>query len=158
MPVIDASSVVHAWDNYPIENFPKFWDWLDGQFSSGGILIPSVAYTEVGHVSPDCHAWLKSKSIKKVGIDNVIARNAMKIKAALGIADDNYGSGVDENDIIIISTAKTKRTSLVSNEQRQPTLPPQMKRYKIPAVCSLRSVNVTCESLAEHIRQSRQVF
>lgn len=158
MPVIDTSSVVHAWDNYPIGNFPKFWIWLEEQFSSGGILIPSVAYAEVGHVSPDCHAWLKSKSIGKVTVDSAIAKHAMHIKSALGIANDNYGSGVDENDILIIATAKAKGLSLVSNENRQPTLPPALKRYKIPAACALPSVNVHCENLAEHIRQSKQIF
>lgn len=159
MPVIDASSVVHAWDNYPIENFPKFWAWLLREFTAGQLLISSVAYAEVGHVSPDCHDWLKKNSVGKVTVTSVMVRHAKLMKAALGISNDKYGpNGVDENDILIIAAAKARGTSLISNESKQPSLPADMKKYKIPAVCVLPSVNVTCVSIAEYIKQSKQVF
>lgn len=158
MSVIDASSVVHAWDNYPIDNFPKFWNWIDSKFSSGGILIPSVALEEVGHVSPDCWNWLKDQGVDKVDVSSSIARHAQNIKVILGIANDEYSSGVDENDIIVIATAKALGKSLVSNEAKQPSLPANMKKYKIPAVCLIKPVGINCVNIADYIKQSKQVF
>lgn len=158
MPVIDASSVVHAWDNYPINNFPKFWNWINTELVGGSIVIPVVAFMEIGHVSPDCHDWLKGNQIGKAGVSAVIAKHAKNIKQSLGIANDKYGTGVDENDIIIIATAKAMGMPLISNEAKQPSLPGDMKKYKIPAVCDMPLVGVTCHNIAEHIKQSNQVF
>ncbi len=158
MRVIDASSIVHAWDNYPIDNFPKFWGWIDREFSSDKLLIARVAFEEVGHVSPNCCQWLKAQSVNKVDVNSSIARHAQKIKKALGIANDVYSSGVDENDIIVIATAKALRRSLVSNEAKQLALPINRKKYKIPAVCALGAVGVPCDNIADYIRQSKQVF
>jgi hypothetical protein len=159
VPVIDASSVVHAWDNYPIENFPKFWAWLLQEFTAGSLLISSVAYVEIRHVSPDCHDWLKKNSVGKVNITSVMVRHAKLMKTELGISNDKYSpKGVDENDILIIATAKAKGTSLISNESKQPSLPADKKQYKIPAVCALQSVSVSCLDIAEFIKQSKQVF
>lgn len=158
MSVIDASSVVHAWDNYPIDNFPRFWDWIDNKLSRGDILIPGVALEEVGHVSPDCWNWLKEQGVGKVDVTASIARHAQQIKLVLGISNDEYSSGVDENDIIVIATAKSLGKLLVSNEAKQPALPANMKKYKIPAVCSVPVVGIDCVNIAEYIKSSKAIF
>ena len=31
MQTFDASSMIYAWDNYPIEQFPPLWDWMGVQ-------------------------------------------------------------------------------------------------------------------------------
>lgn len=28
MLAFDASSIIHGWDNYPIEQFPGLWAWM----------------------------------------------------------------------------------------------------------------------------------
>ncbi|MGH8063553.1 MAG: DUF4411 family protein, partial [Pseudoxanthomonas sp.] len=83
---------------------------------------------------------------------------SLAINAQLGIQNDQYGSGVDANDVIIIATAKSSGCELVSNESRQPSLPSDLKKYKIPAVCSLQPVSVACLNFAELIRASNKVF
>ncbi len=53
MRALDASSALHAWDNYPIENLPTLWSWLDSEISGRRIVIPRVAFDEIGHISPE---------------------------------------------------------------------------------------------------------
>lgn len=156
---IDASSIVYGWDNYPIEQFPKVWDWLAMQIKSGELTISKVAMDEVESVSPDCAAWLKEQGIERKTVDNAIAATAVSIKNDLGIANDNYHQeGVGENDIFIIATAKVTGVELISDENRQNTLPANTKKYKIPAVCAMPTVSVNCINFVDYIKQSNQVF
>ena len=159
MRVFDASSVLHAWDNYPIENLPTLWLWLDSEITAGRIAIPRVALDEIDHISPDCRRWLREiVGLRPMDVDNVIASHALLINRELGVQNDQYGSGVDSNDVIIIATAKARGLGLVSNESRQPSLPSNKKNYKIPAVCSMQSVGVTCINFADFIRSSNRIF
>lgn len=158
MRVIDASSIVHAWDNYPIDNFPKFWDWIDQEFSSSSLLVRCVAFDEVAHVSPNCCDWLKDKSVNRIEVTSTIAQHSKTLKGRLGITNDLYGTGIDENDIIIIATAIDLKHPLISNEGRQLSLPTKLKNYKIPAVCAMNDVKVECINVAEYIRQSKKTF
>jgi hypothetical protein len=143
MRVLDASSALHAWDNYPIENSPTLWSWLGSEISGGRIVIPRVAFDEIGHISPECRQLLHSiHGFTPVEVDNSIAAYALLINGEIGVQNDQYGSGVDANDVIIIDPAKACGLTLVSNESRQPSLPSNMKNYKIPAVCNLQRVSV----------------
>jgi hypothetical protein len=159
MRVLDASSALHAWDNYPIENLPTLWSWLDSEISGGKIVIPRVAFDEIGHISPECRRWLHDiRGFAPVEVNNIIASYALLINGEIGVQNDQYGSGVDANDVIIIDTAKACGLTLVSNESRQPSLPANMKNYKIPAVCNLQRVNVLCINFADLIKSSSRVF
>ncbi len=159
MQVFDASSILSAWDNYPIDQFPPLWDWMAGLVDSEEIQIPRVAFDEINHKSPDCGDWLRAHSVKLIDVDNAIAGQAMSIKGALGIANDEYhAKGVDENDILIISTAKVHRAGLVSDEGRQQRNPTELKKHKIPAVCDLPGVGVDCQNFLEFMKKSGRVF
>ena len=159
MRMFDASSALYAWDNYPIENLPTLWSWLESEVSTGRIVIPRVALDEIGHISPECRQWLHNiGGFNPVEVDNVIAFNALLIKGELGVQNDQYGTGVDVNDVIIMATAKALGFTLISNESRQPFLSPNKKKYKIPAVCNLQSVAVTCINFTDLIRSSNRVF
>lgn len=159
MRVLAASSALHAWDNYPIENLPTLWLWLESEVAVGRIVIPRVALDEIGHISPECRQWLHEiDGFMPVEVDNIIATHALLINSEIGVQNDQYGSGVDANDVIIIATAKARGFALVSNESRQPSLPSNMKQYKIPAVCNLQNVNVPCINFADLIKSSSRVF
>lgn len=81
-----------------------------------------------------------------------------RIQNLLGIVNDNYHpDGVDENDLFIIATARTHGLDLVSDEN-QPTAPLNLRRSKIPTVCRMNQVSVTCSKLNAHIRGSRVVY
>ena len=61
MLIIDASSMIYAWDNYPIVQFPKLWEWEQAQVESQELQIPSVAFGEVSHKIPRL-LWLAERS------------------------------------------------------------------------------------------------
>ena len=158
MQVFDASSMIYAWDNYPLQQFPGLWKWMATQVEGGHLAMPSVALEEVGHKAPECAEWLRNSKLQKIDVNNAIIQEAMRIKALLGIVGDGYhAKGVDENDLMIIATALVCREELVSDESKQkmPDLPP---KKKIPAVCVMPEVNVTCISFLEYIKRSEAVF
>lgn len=159
MRAIDASSMIYAWDNYPITHFPKLWDWLSEEIDAGRLYMPHAAFGEVGHKLPDCQNWLAGCRCHVAPENNQVVQTALQIKQLLGIQNDQYHpDGVGENDVLIIATAKINGHMLVSNENRQPLLPTNLKRFKIPAVCSLGPVGVTCNNFVEYFKASGKVF
>lgn len=147
MYTFDASSIVHAWDNYPIDIFPSLWNWIAERINESEFSMPQCAFEECGYNSPDCHSWLNCYGITRYPLTANAIQYASAIKASLNISGNSYHSkGVDENDLFIISTAKDLSFDLVSNEAIQPTLSPMLSKYKIPAVCNLSSVGVHCVS------------
>jgi len=158
MHAFDASSMIYAWDNYPLEKFPGLWEWMGEQIKSGEFVMLTVALDETGNKSPDCKDWIEQHEIQKITESDETYRIALMINGLLGIKNDQYGAGVGENDVLIIASAKERNHELVSNESRQNQLPKNKKKYKIPAVCSLLKVNVTCLNFLELIKQSKAVF
>ena len=129
------------------------------QIKEKKLVMPSVAFEEVANKMPDCGAWLEENDLAQLEISNAIVRDAMRIKELLGIVDDNYHpKGVGENDIFIIATARAHKAELVSDEERQPTLPQEPKKRKIPAVCGLKEVAIPCINFIEYIKRSDEIF
>ncbi len=159
MHVLDASSIIHAWDNYPIEQFPGLWGWLKVETQSHQLAIPTVALEEVGHKYPECAQWLIDKAIKRLPMERDVVLAALHIKQLVGIAGDKYNpKWVDENDIFIIATAQFYGGVLITNESRQFGKQSDSTKRKIPAACQMRGINVVQLNFIEYIQQSEQVF
>lgn len=155
---IDASSIIYAWDNYPIEQFPGLWEWLCEEIGDRNLCIPSVAFDEVKNKSEECSKWMQECNVQKFVVTADILRTAVEIHGLLGIENDNYHpKGVGENDIIIIATAKIMETVLISNESMQTGLPQDVRKCKIPAVCHFREVDVSCIDFLEYLKSSERV-
>lgn len=157
MRAFDTSSIVYAWDNYPIEQFPKLWEWLGEQCASGEITMSVVALDEVVHVSPECCKWLNDFDIRKLSVTNSIVQMALELKVSLGI-ENQVGLGVGENDLFIVATAAINHCGLISNEAVQLKLPLLKSKYKMPAVCAMSNVNVSCVSFLDYLKASNIVF
>lgn len=155
---LDASAVVDLWENYPLDQFPALWEWFLEELISLNLAITSIALDEVGYKVPDCKKHLINNGMHEIVPSNAALLQASVIKAYLGIVNEQYGGGVDENDIIIIAQAKVSQAELVTNEAPQPKLPLTLTNYKIPAVCSLPDVNVKAIRLIHLIRSSNRVF
>ena len=161
MRAFDASSIIHAWDHYPIVQFPSLWNWLGERIAAGDPCMCEVAMGEVKKRAPDCHAWLCEHGIKSVVITNAALIKASDIEARLGIANQRYNrAGVGENDILIIASAFDAGHELISNEARQDDWRKIMNfaKYKIPTVCDLDEVAVPCSNFLQFIKGSRVVF
>lgn len=159
MRVFDASSMIYAWDNYPVGQFPGLWEWMAGQVAAKELVMSNVAFDEVNHKTPECGEWLNENDLERLEINNAILQDAKRIKGLLGIVDDNYHSkGVGENDILIIATARQHGAELVSDEERQTNLPQVSSKRKIPAVCAMPTVSVSCTNFIDFIRASGAVF
>jgi len=158
MWALDASAIIHAWDNYPESQFPGMWSWIDGQIFVGNVSIPSVALDEVHRNSPECGNWISAKNIHLLHPTTGILLRASALKDMLGIVGDQYGAGVGENDLIIIATAEHHAADLITNEKIQLDLPKNLKSYRIPAVCSLKSPKTRCVDFLGYIRQSGAKF
>lgn len=159
MRVLDASSIIYGWDNYPPVQFPKLWVWIAERIEAGDLTIPRVAMDEVAHRSPDCGRWLKAHDIPVLDVTDQILLDALRIKVLLGVQDEAYDrEGVGENDLIIIATARAHSVELITDEARQTTLPAVRRRFKIPAVCALTDVDVVSLNFLDYIKQSQAIF
>lgn len=158
MQVFDASSMLYAWDNYPIAQFPGLWTWMTGRVAQGVIQMSVVAVEEVGHKAPECVAWLKQACLQKMPVTEAILLEALRIKILLGIEEEKYGAGVDENDLYIIATAKLYACELVTDEAFQLSANKQKRNWKIPAVCNMQSVQTPWIDFLNYIKRSQAVF
>ena len=158
MQVFDASSMLYAWDNYPPAQFPPLWNWMADRVAKGVIQMSEVALEEVGHKAPECANWLKDAGLHKLAVTEPILQEAFRIKGLLEIEEDKYGTGVDENDLIIIATAKLHGVELVTDESPQPTPHKQKRNWKIPAVCNMQGVSVAWMDYLGYIKRSGAVF
>lgn len=142
----DASSMIHAWDNYPPGNahFDSLWGWFSSNIQNKEFVISKKAFEEVNHKIPECGEWLKNNNIEICNLTPTSLLIAKGIKESLGIVEEQYTKGVGENDLFIIAIAKETENTLVSEEARQSVLPTLKSNYKIPAVCSLNEVGVEC--------------
>jgi len=150
----DASSMIHAWDNYPPANphFDSLWEWIAEQINDEQFGISKKALEEVSHKIPECGKWLKNNNILTFPLTASALLTAQRIKKLLGIEEENYTKGVGENDLFIVAIAKETQTTLISEESRQNKLPQLKSNYKIPAVCNMREVNVKCISFIELLK------
>ena len=159
MQVFDASSMIYAWDNYPLKQIPGLWEWMANQINKQILVMPRVAFDEVAHKAPECGEWLRDNNLELLEMNNAILQDAMHIKGLLGIMGDSYHpKGVGENDILIIATARTHGVELVSDEEKQTTLPQVISKRKIPAVCDMAGVSVPCINFIEYIKRSKEIF
>ncbi|WP_373989297.1 DUF4411 family protein [Duganella sp. BuS-21] len=158
MRAFDTSSIVYAWDNYPIQKFPRLWAWIANQLVHGEIVFPSVVVDEVRVVSPDCYDWLTVVGFQQLPMTEEILMQALEIKAWLGIDNPRGAGGVGENDIFIVCAAAANGCGLVSNEAVQAVLPAHRQKYKMPAVCGLPRLNVNCINFLQYLNSSQGEF
>lgn len=151
--------MIHAWDTYPIKQFPGLWKWMHIQIEQKELSFPRPAYDEMRQRADDCLRWLDNCGPHVEKITDRIIKEAMRIKNLLNIKDDDYAvKGVGENDIFIIAIAHVFGCTLISNEAVQMIVPRVPKNSKIPAVCRMSTVGVKCINILAYIKECGVVF
>jgi Domain of unknown function (DUF4411) len=156
---LDTSSVIYAWDNYPIAQFPPLWTWLGDQMRQQNLVLSDVALGETEKNEPACAQWLKNQPISVRATTQAVLQQAGDFATSLGIKNDKFHpDGVGANDLIIIASARLYGDTLLSEEGRQQNRPQNLAKYKIPAVCEMPSVKVHQQTFIEYIKASSAVF
>jgi len=154
--LIDASSILTAWDTYPIQQFPRVWEWMARLVANHELVLSEVNVDEVKHKSEECARWFQEHDCRHLDVSEAILQEAMRIQGLLGIVGDKYSKkGVDENDLICIATAKIHQVELISDEGVQFSPPFKPENSKIPRVCSLPEVQVHCMPLLKDVLRIR---
>lgn len=164
--VVDSSSILDGWVNYPHDRFPPFWDWVKKELSQKSLIFPQATLDEVKNKFPECGDFLQNNNATILPVDNDVFIVANKIKEQLGIKDDQYSrkNGVCENDLLIISQAvllrkNSKNVTLLTNEAHQGQLPPDPKHYKIPAVCAnITNPRIKTMTWLGYLNTSSQIY
>jgi hypothetical protein len=129
---IDTSALIEAWQvDYPIENFPGFWNRMGELIDAGRLVAPEEVLRETTKRSDELHAWLKAR--KQMFRELV---DAVQIEVAAVLA--KYPRLVGERklrtsaDPFVIALARVEGFQIVTDEKPTGSL----MRPNIPDVCN----------------------
>lgn len=144
--------MIAAWhERYPIENFPKFWDRVDGLIEEKRIVSPIDVFLETRKRSAELHGWLKSRKADVFlemndAVQNEAANVLMRFPRLVGEKKLNTSA-----DPFVIALALVLELTVVTEEK--PTGNDRIPH--IPDVCA--AFGVECKSLIEMIRTEKWV-
>lgn len=153
MYCIDTSALIAAWEErYPIENFPKFWEFLDFLIDASRITSPPEVLEETGKKSHELHAWLKEREKSFItdydttvllGVKDILAKFPKLVAAhKMSFAADPF----------VIALARQKGFAVVTQEN----LTSSVTKPTIPNVCN--SIGVTWMPLLQLIREEKWII
>lgn len=130
---VDTSSLIAAWqERYPIENFPKFWDRVDGLIGDGRLISPIEVFNEIKKRSDELQGWLKSRK------DRIFRELDAEVQVEVANVLQRFPRLVGEKklrtsaDPFVIALARVTGHQLVTEEKPSGSL----NRPNIPDVCS----------------------
>jgi hypothetical protein len=136
---VDTSSLIAAWqERYPFENFPKFWDRIDGLIEEKRLVSPVEVFLETKKRSDELHVWLKVQTQAA----NVLARFPRLV------GDKKLNTSADP---FVIALALVEGAPVVTEEKRTGS----NRRPHIPDVCD--AFGVECKNLLDMIRSEKWV-
>lgn len=135
---VDTSSLIAAWqERYPIENFPKFWDRMDGLIEDGRLISPIEVFNEIKKRSDELHGWCKSRKdamFRELDDDvQIEVANVLQRFPRL-VADKKLRTSADP---FVIALARVTGHQLVTEEKPTGSL----SRPNIPDVCAQLSLS-----------------
>ncbi len=149
---IDTSSLIAAWhERYPIENFPKFWDRVDGLIQEKRLVSPVEVFHETEKRSDELHDWLKARKADVFcELDSAVQTEAANVLAKFPrlVEDKKLNTSADP---FVIALALVRRVPVVTEEK----LTGNDRKPHIPDVCA--AFGVECKNLLDMIRSEKWV-
>ena len=150
---IDTSALIAEWqERYPIENFPPFWNRVDGLITAGRLTAPVEVLRETGRRSDELHAWLNARKEMFRELEAAIQIEAANVLARFPrlVGERRLRTSADP---FVIALARVAQMQIVTEEKPQGTL----QRPNIPDVCTALGMR-PCMGLLELIRAERWVM
>ena len=131
---LDSDAIIGAWRQYPIENFPKLWEWVEsmGRDEIGG--MSEVVFKELERGGDECFEWFKERKKLFVHPNDENVQNEVRRL----VNTYNFGLNASKNagDPYVIALAKVKDAVVVTNESPSN----DMNGPKIPDVCRVEGI------------------
>lgn len=147
---LDASSLIEAYHNYPIDNFPSLWDELEQLIKSDRLKMPEVAFDEVK--DKELKKWCEEKQLKsyiRVTIDQIDQNKVQALTPKLV----NPNTGESGGDPWVIALAQDIQDCIVVTQEK---FSRNEDRPKIPNVC--KDLGIECINLLELIKRENWIF
>jgi len=149
---VDTSSLIAAWqERYPIENFPKFWDRVDGLIKEKRMISPIDVFLETRKRSDELHGWLKSRKADIfLEMNDAVQKEAANVLRRFPrlVGEKKRSTSADP---FVIALALVLGLTVVTEEK--PTL--NDRKPNIPDVCA--AFGVECKTLIDLIRTEKWI-
>lgn len=149
---IDTSSLIASWqERYPIENFPAFWDKMNGLIEEGRLVSPIDVFHEIKKRSDELHAWLKIRKERLfLELDDPLQIEAAAVLAQFPrlVGERKLRTSADP---FVIALARVAGHQLVTDEN--PT--GKVNRPNIPDVCA--ALGMSTINILQLIRSEKWV-
>lgn len=134
---LDSDAVINAWRDYhyPIEHFPKIWDWIEAMGRNGVAGMSEVVFKELERGGDECFKWFKKrKQLFVYPHDNNIQKELQRLVNSC----NNFGliTGKNEGDPFVVALAIVKDCLVVTNESMSNNL----NGPKVPDVCRAEGI------------------
>lgn len=149
---IDTSSLIASWqERYPIDNFPSFWDRIDGLVREERLVSPIEVLHETKKRSDELYAWLKGRKAMFRELDEaqqIEAANVLQRFPRL-VGEKKLRTSADP---FVIGLTRVLGVQLVTDEKPTGSL----NRPNIPDVCA--ELGMTCIGILQLIRSEKWVI
>ncbi len=134
---LDSDAIINAWRDYPIQNFPNIWEWVEklGREQIGG--MSEVVFKELERGGDECYDWFKER--KELFVHPNTEEVQIEVKRLVNTYK-NFGitTGKNEGDPYVLALAKVMNAVVVTNESPSNN----MNGPKIPDVCREENIRV----------------
>lgn len=148
---IDTSSLIAAWqERYPLENFPKFWEKMEGLIVKKRLVSPIEVLNEIHKRSDELHKWLKVQTDMFIELDDAIQIEAQNVLSKFPrlVGERKLRTSADP---FVVALARVKGFQIVTEEK--PT--GNNNKPNIPDVCL--GMGMTSIGLLELIKAEKWV-
>lgn len=149
---VDTSSLIAAWqERYPIDNFPKFWDRVDGLIKEKRLISPIEVFLETKKRSDELHVWLKARKADIfLELDDAVQTEVANVlvKFPRLVGDRKLNTSADP---FVIALALVRGVPVITEEK----LTGNDRKPHIPDVCA--AFGVECKNILDMIRSEKWV-